>query len=181
MNLDEETTVTGIPLGFVARPASPWRRVFWSQHLTERRGQAADRNHPPSHRWFPHRRWPVTVQPPPEGPLDKESLDALLDALGRCSVDGPRTDCVAFYASLPTGDVDSHHVWSGPLSAVPDLLEERGGPYPFSPTNLWPTDRSWFVWTDYDLLGTKVSRSGPLVEAVKTHPALETVDWVSST
>ncbi|MGC4837659.1 hypothetical protein ACLQ3D_24475 [Micromonospora vinacea] len=107
----------------------------------------------------------------------EESLDALLDTLSRCSIDGPGTDCVAFYASLPAGDFDNPHVWRGPLSAVPELLEERGGPYAFSATNLWPTDRSWFVWTDYDLLATKVSGAGPLVEAVKSHPALETVDW----
>ena len=38
-------------------------------------------------------------------------------------------------------------------------------------------DRSWFIWTDYDLEGTKVSGSKPLVEAIKSHPTLETVDW----
>nr|WTA70121.1 hypothetical protein OHB51_13625 [Micromonospora sp. NBC_00855] len=177
INLDEETTDTGIPLGFVVRPASPWRRALWSEHFAEGRGQASDRSYPPCHRWFPHRSWPVAVQPPPEGSLDEESLDALLDTLSRCSIDGPGTDCVAFYASLPAGDFDNPHVWRGPLSAVPELLEERGGSYAFSATNLWPTDRSWFVWTDYDLLATKVSGAGPLVEAVKSHPALETVDW----
>lgn len=183
INLDEDTTDTGIPLGFVVRPGSPWRRALWSQHLTE--GQASNRSYPPCHRWFPHRSWPVAVQPPPEGSLDEESLDALLETVSRLSVDGPGTDCVAFYASLPAGDFDDQHVWRGPLSAVPELIEERGGPYPFSPTNLWPTDRSWFIWTDWDLFGTKVSGSEQLVEAVKSHSALETVDWspaqVSST
>ncbi|WP_112670014.1 hypothetical protein [Micromonospora saelicesensis] len=175
INLDEGTADSGIPLGFVVRPGSPWRRALWSQHLTE--GQASDRSYPPCHRWFPHRSWPVAVQPPPEGSLDEESLDALLDTLSRWSVDGPETNCVAFYASLPAGNFDNPHVWRGPLSAVPELLEERGGPYPFSPTNLWPTDRSWFIWTDFDLLGTKVSGSEQLVEAIKSHPALETVEW----
>ncbi|MBQ1037193.1 hypothetical protein [Micromonospora sp. C81] len=177
INLDEGTTETGIPLGFVVRPGNPWRRVLWSQHLTGERGQAPDRRYPPCHRWFPHNSWPVAVQPPPEGSLDEESLDALLDALCRHSAAGPSTDCVAFYASLPANDFDNLHVWRGPLSAVPGLLEERGGPYPFSPTNLWPTDRSWLIWTDYDLQGTRISGSRSLIEAVRSHPALETVDW----
>lgn len=177
VNLDEETTETGTPLGFVVAPGSPWRRVLWSQYLARGRRPAPDRTCAPSFRWFPHRSWPVAVQPPPEGSLDEESLYALLTILHSHLVNGPSTDCGAFYASLPAGDFDTLHVWRGPLSAIPSLLEERGGHYSFSPTNLWPMDRSWFVSTDYDLEGTKVSGSKPLVEAIKSHPALETVDW----
>ncbi|MEU8328701.1 hypothetical protein [Micromonospora sp. NPDC048839] len=177
VNLDEETTETGTPLGFVTPPGSPWRRVLWSRQP----GQTPDRRYPPCHRWFTHNSWPVAVQPPPEGSLDEESLEALLDTLCRHSVDGPRTECVAFYAHLPANDYDHVHVWRGPLSAVPELLEERGGRYLFSPTNLWPTDRSWFLWTDYDLQGTRVSGSRPLVEAIRSHPTLETVNWPGDT
>ncbi|MEU8185381.1 hypothetical protein AB0B85_27825 [Micromonospora sp. NPDC049044] len=173
VDLDDGTIDTGTPLGFVVRPGSAWRRVLWSQQP----GQAPDPRYPPCHRWFPHQSWPVAVQPPPEGSLDEESLTALLDTLCRHSVDGSGTDCVAFFASLPANDYDHVHVWRGPLSAVPELLEERGGSYLFSPTNLWPTDRSWFVWTDYDLQGTRVSGPTPLIEAVRSNPVLETVDW----
>jgi hypothetical protein len=94
----------------------------------------------------------------------------VLETPGRHSVDGPSIDCVAFYASLPAADFDTLHVWRGPLSAVPELLEERGGPYSSSPTNLWPADRSWFIWTDYDLAGTKVSGSKPLVRRSRATP-----------
>jgi hypothetical protein len=177
VNLDERTTVTGTPLGFVVRPGSPWRRMLWSEYLAGVAGQPPDRTHPPSDNWFPHRSWPVAILPPPEGSLDEESLHALLETLSRHSVDGPRTSCVAFYASLPAGDFDTLHVWRGPLAAVPELLEAHGGSYSLSPTNLWPTDRSWFIWTDYDLEGTKVSGSKDLIDALKSHLALETVDW----
>jgi hypothetical protein len=177
VNLDGQTTVTGTPLGFVVRPGSPWRRVRWSDYLAGTPGQAPERTHPPSDSWFPHRSWPVAVQPPPEGSLDEESLDALLETLSRHSTSGPSTDCFAFYACLAAGDFDSLHVWRGQLSAIPELIQHRGGSYQFSPTNMWASDRSWFIWTDYDLAGTKVSGSKALVEAVKNHPALETVDW----
>ncbi|MET7951449.1 hypothetical protein [Micromonospora sp. NPDC005324] len=78
--------------------------------------------------------------------------------MSRFSVDGPGTDCVAFYASLPAADFGDPHVWRGPLSAVPELIEERGGP-------------------DFDLFGTKISGTEQLVEAVNSHTALETVEW----
>lgn len=177
INLDEDTTETGIPLGYVSRPGGPWQRVLWSTYLARGAGPERDRTFPPSYSWFPHSSWPADIQPPPEGSLDEESLDALLDALTQHSVDGPGTECVAFYASLPTGDFDQLHVWRGPLSAVPGLIEERGGRYWLSPTNLWPVDRSWMVWTDYDLQGSKVSGSVALIEAIERHPVLETTDW----
>ncbi|WP_347661030.1 hypothetical protein [Micromonospora sp. B9E7] len=60
---------------------------------------------------------------------------------------------------------------------MPGLIEGRGGRYWFSPTNLWPEDRSWMVWTDYDLQGSKVSGSKSLIEAVERHPVLETTAW----
>jgi hypothetical protein len=31
VNLDEGSTVTGTPLGYVVRPGAPWRRVRWDE------------------------------------------------------------------------------------------------------------------------------------------------------
>jgi hypothetical protein len=42
--------------------------------------------------------------------------------------------------------------------------------------NLWASDRSWFICTDYDLYGTKVSGSEHLIASIKTDPTLETLD-----
>jgi len=44
-----------------------------------------------------------------------------------------------------------------------------------TPGNIWPEDRSWLVYTDYDLLGTKVSSSTHLVERLESDPELETL------
>jgi hypothetical protein len=43
-----------------------------------------------------------------------------------------------------------------------------------SPINLWPLDRSWFVLTDWDLWGTKLSGSQALIRDIEADPELET-------
>ena len=51
VNLDEATTVTGIPLGFVPHPGPPWQRLRWSGYAA-RAGRAlrAGQLVPPCHR-----------------------------------------------------------------------------------------------------------------------------------
>lgn len=93
------------------------------------------------------------------------------------SPEGPSTRCFAFYGSLPAGDFENVHLWEGPLSAVRQLVRGNGGPYDFSPTNLWPADHEWFSWTDYDLLATKVSGTPSLVEALAANQHLECARW----
>ncbi|AYY11846.1 hypothetical protein EF847_03040 [Actinobacteria bacterium YIM 96077] len=173
LDLDEITTVTGAPLGFAARPGESWRRLPWHDYFTAVNVEP-DRQYPPCFRWFPHRTWPVSIAPPPEGSLDGESLETLVESLAGHSPQGARTECIFLYASLPAGDFENPHVWRGPLGATGDLLEHHGGPYSFTPTNIWPHDRSWFVWTDYDLSGTKVSGSRHLIQTLDAAPALET-------
>jgi len=56
-------------------------------------------------------------------------------------------------------------------------MEGFGGIYGSSPSNIWPVDRSWFLWTDADLEGTKVSGSTTLVTRVREKRELETEDW----
>ena len=46
-----------------------------------------------------------------------------------------------------------------------------------TPSNFWPSDRSWFVYTDWDLWGTKVSGPAVLINAIRSDPNLETLDW----
>lgn len=182
VDLDERTTLTGIPLGFEARPAPAWRRVRWSDYATRGGrllggGQAV----PPCHRWFPSSTWPVSMLPPPEGSLDEESLGALLPVLAGHSSGGGETPCVAFYTPLATGDWTSPRLMSGPLRSIRDLvlgenaLQRHG--VRSTPSNFWPRDRSWFVWTDWDLQGTKVSGSAALITAVRAEPDLETITW----
>lgn len=45
----------------------------------------------------------------------------------------------------------------------------------FSPSNLWPVDRSRCLATDYDLWGTKVAGPTALIETLLSDPELEAV------
>jgi len=38
-------------------------------------------------------------------------------------------------------------------------------------------DRSWFLYTDWDLWGTKVSGSQSLIDELISDPDLETLEW----
>jgi hypothetical protein len=176
-NLDEMGTDTGIGLGYVARPGKEWGRLSWHDYMQRTRAIGPSCDAPPCFRWFPRGSWPVAIQPPPEGSLDEESFAGLIDVLGRTSGQGTDTECVAYYAPLAAGDFDHPHVWRGPLRSLPELLEDFGGPYGSSPSNFWCADRSWFVWTDWDLEGTKVSGSHEVVAAVRASDVLETIEW----
>jgi len=46
-----------------------------------------------------------------------------------------------------------------------------------TPSNLWPDDRSWFVYTDADLMATKVKGSAALIAALVDDVHLETLRW----
>ena len=174
VNLDEETTVTGSPLGFVVRPGQAWGRISWRQYINRSGGKGEHCGYPPCHRWFPPGSWPVSIEPPPEGSMDEESLEALIEVLAASSM-GLQTECFAYYAPLAAGDFDTAHLWQGPLRSISELIAEHGGPYPSSPSNFWSADRDWFVWTDWDLQGTKVSGSERLITAVQASSVLETI------
>jgi hypothetical protein len=64
------------------------------------------------------------------------------------------------------------------LAEVMDLYGDAS--VPGSPINLWPTDSSWFVLTDWDLWGTKVSGARELVTAIGADPVVETTSVPSA-
>jgi hypothetical protein len=45
----------------------------------------------------------------------------------------------------------------------------------FTPNNIWPADRSWFIYTDSDLLATRISGSTELIAALRADDDLDTV------
>ena len=47
-----------------------------------------------------------------------------------------------------------------------------------APNNIWPADRSWMVFTDYDLWATKVSGSHALIADLLNEPELEAIQTV---
>jgi hypothetical protein len=155
-----------------AFPGLGWRRLRWDV-LAERLG-----TDPPSDSWlpsldvFPIRSWPIRISGPEEGCLDPDEFARLIEHLAAFTTEGMRGACLIVHAGLWTGDLEQPAVWESTLRELRDLYV--GDQIP-SPSNIWPLDRSWFVWTDYDLCGTKVSGSSDLVAQVVSDPGLESM------
>jgi len=176
LNLDELTIATGAPLGWSARPGPQWQRLPWSG-LADRLGvRLGESDVPPCFRWFPYRSWPARIRPPAAGSLDEESMAALLRQLAARSPAGLAASCHAYYTPVASGGFDSVALFRGPLEAVPGLVDAREHRFG-SPSNFWPDDRSWLVYTDWDLWATKVSGSHPLIEDLIADPGIETFEW----
>lgn len=165
---------TGVPADCEGDPGPPWQRLRWVD-LAARRGKtlATSADWHPHTDWL-HRRWPVSVIPPPEGSLDLDDLDQLLNVLADHSPNGWSATYYAYYCELTSQDLATPTLWTGPLSAVAELTRQQ--PQQYSPSNFWPHDRSLFVWTDFDLCGTKVSGSKGLIDDLGVHPRLETIE-----
>ncbi|BCJ75450.1 hypothetical protein CS0771_49940 [Catellatospora sp. IY07-71] len=173
INLDEWGVVdTGGALGRSQHPGPGWRRLRWAE-LAARTGEPvvtpgtkpSFRSLPGSH---PDASWPASIEPPAEGSLDREGWVRLLELLVAWS--GADTPVLAYLA--PGAAVDQRgHVLTGVLGHAAELYDHELGSG--SPANLWPVDRSWVTWSDWDLWGTKVSGPAGLVERVLADPELE--------
>jgi hypothetical protein len=174
-----ELTVPGGGLGWEGDPGPGWRRLRWRE-LAERVGDPVVPTHMepeyrlPSRHAFPsvkrNRSWPASIQPPTEGSLDRESFRALMKVLRRFS--GADTRIFAHWCQCSLIDYDDYLVHEGLLRDAEALasVDPRD-----SPSNIWPADRSWLVYTDWDLWGTKVSGPPELLSAIEADDFLETV------
>ncbi|MBT2481555.1 hypothetical protein [Streptomyces sp. ISL-94] len=181
----EAGTATGGGLGRAEHPGSRYRRLRWAE-LSARCGDpVVPEGAYPSLRCFPSAQldhsWPVGIRPPTEGSLDRPTWDRLVDLLVSYSTDGPDTRCLAYYNPLMLRDIDFDllRVRAGRLRDAYALYDNPEAD--FSPSNLWPADRSWVVFTDYDLWATKVVGPEHLVEALLRDPVIEAVrlPWTS--
>jgi len=68
---------------------------------------------------------------------------------------GADTAYLAYYNPLLTQDLEKGQVRCGPLGDAPSLFDNPDI-FLCTRSNLWATDRSWVVSTDYDPWGTKV-------------------------
>jgi len=177
VNLDDLSWHTGQGLGRSRAPGDGWRRLLWAALARRESAPMASSGVPPCFRWFNYRSWPISIQPPTEGSLDRESFLQLVEILRDLS--GPAVDPRIWCYYSPLAVV--HSDMSGPLvlagrlselSAVYDLSDVHG-----SPNNIWPEDLSWFVYTDWDLSGTRVSGSPELIRALEADVELETVRY----
>ncbi len=185
-----ELKVPGGGLGWGGHPGPGWKRLRWRE-LSERIGDSIVRfDHEticpiPLRHAFPSVRrdgsWPASIQPPTEGSLDWESFRALAGVLRDFS--GPGTVVYAHWCEVIT--TEGFTVFEGRLADLETLRSlpldrgPSGRPLPFgsSPSNLWPADRSWMIYTDWDLWGTKVTGPPELLARLEADEFLETA-WL---
>lgn len=164
---------TGIPLGYTHAPTEPhWRRLLWREWSARWGHTLGDQAYAPGYSWF-NESFPVSVQPPPEGSLDELTWERLLGVLRQQSYGS--TAATAYYAPAAPSGLRDWAMFAGRLSDARDLVTGRG--LTCTPSNLWPDDRSWFIYTDADLMATKVSGSAALVAALVDDVHLETLRW----
>jgi len=173
VNLDElpGAAVIGGVVGASSHPGAGWRRLRWSELAARLHVDPFDLDVPPCFKSFPYRSWPANIAPPGEGSLDLEQFQSLLSCLAPASAAGWDTTCITYRTPLATGDFDKLTMQRCSLHQLNDLYDERSG----APTNVWPEDRAWFVYADWDLWATKVSGSPSLIDALRADTILETV------
>ncbi|BCW33091.1 hypothetical protein NtRootD5_34220 [Arthrobacter sp. NtRootD5] len=177
VNLDEMTIATGSELGYATRPPADWQRRTWAEMLLRFPHPHPAGGPPPCYRWFPATDFPANIQLPTEGSMSEEDFSELIDVLSRYS---PTADCSVYFANVFSTYPDPCEapVYDTNLTKLPSLIREISEDRQvFTPANIWSSDRSWLVYTDYDLWATKVSSSSELINELRANPLLETLDW----
>ncbi|QFT87861.1 hypothetical protein FIU87_04265 [Bacillus sp. THAF10] len=112
-----------------------------------------------------------------EGKLDTDELKEVVSELRAFTND---QECYFYYEVLKTiyaqpEDI-GEHLYSGRLNDVLPLsrIGEMGGLG--SPTSWWPEDKSWCVFTGYDLEYSLVGGSKNLITALLSNPNLECLE-----
>jgi hypothetical protein len=151
-----------------------WSRLKWSD-LLSRLGKSPTLQSLPGFRSFPYSGdWPARYAGPEEGRMDNVQFCRLLRIVR--SEAGRDVNCFTAMARLETGSLDgAQEITPVTIDGLLDLHETAVEIDPQTPTNLWPADHSWFVWTDHDLMGTKVSGSRDLIDVLRNDPVLEAV------
>jgi hypothetical protein len=182
--------------GFTPRPPEEWHRVLWKDVAAakgvELRGPMSDgREVPPCFRWDAMLSWqdsPLfnagedTVAYPSEGSLGQLELQHLVPLLMTHATTSKMLG-VPSYAD-PTGRVfdsgqdEGRYAFTFELPSMLDALLNHSKPNErFTPELWWPEDRSWLVWSDWDLLGTKIFGSHALIQQIREHQDIESLDW----
>ncbi|MGD0853691.1 MAG: hypothetical protein ABSA07_10100 [Acidimicrobiales bacterium] len=172
----ESLTVLGIPIGRTTRPESNYKRLRWSELASREKAPMASSGVPPCFRWFPYNSWPLRIRPPAEGSIDRESFHLLVRHIIATSPSAGASECFVLYAPLSTGDMGGPPIlYHGQLAELSDLYDHHD--FNAGPTNIWTRDRSWFTYTDSDLMATRVSGSLQLVNAIVADSELETTSY----
>jgi hypothetical protein len=145
-------------------------RVLW-RSLAQRYGLVFHPEFNPSsfRKVFKTGSWPRYLFGPAEGTLDRKSCDALICLLKPFS----RSQATYFrFSDYLMNDLP--HLYRGHLDDLPAFLTKPhfGG----TPECWWPEDRSWCVFTDWDLTFTLIGGSQRLVASCLAHPTLECIE-----
>jgi len=137
-------------------------RVRWSELADRLKVQFTGAEH--DHRFFHATRGrglPDYIEGVREGSLDDESYVRLTEILLAHS---GNLDIVAYYCLLALKVWDKPAVFEGRLNEMPALPQSRTLRSPTTPQNWWPRDRSWVVYTDWDLTTTTICASIALAD-----------------
>lgn len=185
---DEEDPGQGFGIG--SHPPSGWQRLTWHE-LAAYKGVPLNGPSFHGHEVPPCFRWEaslgrvevingnrVAASAPTEGSLGKGDLENLIPVLAAHTsstrAEGAFSEC-DLGARLRDGTQLA--VTFDLTTMLPAMLGETETQ--FTPEYWWPEDRSWVVWTDWDLEGTKVFGSHDLVQSLRNHPNIETLNWSS--
>lgn len=180
----------GVPgFGFSSHPPVGWQRITWAEVASRKgvplRGPAGDSGLeiPPADCWpaLPNEDDADSVVMnaadsfwPPEGSLGKADLEALVPVLAAHT---GSTRMVGRFSPVTSAlDDEAMHVFTFDLATMLSSMLATGV-QEFSPELWWPEDRAWVVWTDYDLMGTRVFGGTDLIDDLKASPDIETLDW----
>jgi hypothetical protein len=170
--------------GWSEVPKPGWRRLRWAELGTRlnvdpfsrlvMRSEERDGGNA-----FGFGSWPIRIDPPPEGSLDRGQYLRLVEHLTANTPDDGST-CLAHYGPLATSAFvagregrETRLLYRGHLRDLTTFAtDERFGG---SPTNISPDDCSWLVYTDYDRSATQVSGSAALIDRLTQDSELETV------
>lgn len=122
-------------------------------------------------RVFPGGSWPRRLIGPEEGSIAADDLHRLTSLLRRHS---PTVRCFFHVAMLGTTEWKGDLLFEGMLDDAllfPDTVKGVR----LTPTHWFPSDRAWFVCTDYDLTFTLVGGSQGLVDDLLNSADLECV------
>ncbi len=114
---------------------------------------------------------------PAEGTIDAPTGERLLTVLAGHTAGGLEAPCFVYYAAIDSPDSWDRLVLAGPLRAVFDAARHATG-RAMTPDNIWPADRSWLLFTDYDLWATRLIGRPEVVAALENDSVLETVPFV---
>jgi hypothetical protein len=168
-----DSTVSSSATGRPGWPGPGWKRLPWRELGKRLDVDPFAGDFALGYQTFPYRSWPVNIQPPTEGTLDREQYERLIEHLVSVTAEAGNARCVAFYGASAAQEFDERVIYTGAMKELVDLFETGG--LIGSPSNFWPDERSWFVYTDWDLWATKVSGTADLINRLVADTELETV------